>query len=114
MIKHTGNPDTDLSVDEILLRLAEIEGIEIIIKNGIPLTCGSYSSVWNPRERWQDLGPLIYKHGIDINQSSDGSGYAMTYIDETDTCFCVDFDSESGLKLAACLTIIKKNEKNNK
>ena len=102
--------------EHILKRLAEIEGIKF--SEGLPMSCGKFpirdkndnGVFWNPLIDWKDLGPLIYKHAIDINQDSSGSGYALIYVEGTDACFEFDFDSESGLKLAACLAIIKKHE----
>ena len=50
-----------LSDEEILKRIAEIEGLEIL--NGIPRKMqGQFFQPFNPLTNWSDLGPLIEKH----------------------------------------------------
>lgn len=54
-----------LSDEEILKRVAEIEGLEIL--NGIPRKMqGQFFQPFNPLTNWSDLGPLIEKYKLSI------------------------------------------------
>ena len=99
--------------EEILKRLAEIEGIDLGDFQLKTYSDTTISIVWNPLTRWQDLGPLIEKYEPTMMK------IAAEGVPGTDHFVEVDYWSvhikgpdvkRESLPHAICLAIIEANQ----
>jgi hypothetical protein len=84
----------ELTDDQILKRLAEIEGLDVLINGVLREVRGQFFQLWNPLERWEDCGQLAEKHGVHISAGERG-------------------DPDPEIKRAICLEIIEAHDGTN-